>query len=245
MNLPVERSAKPFLEHLEDLRWTLIGCLVSFGVGFLVAIPFAPVFLRWMRRPLSAVTTHPDQFLRSLDVGGALSVSLRLAGWGGLLLSSPLLALFIGRFVFPGLFAHEKKLVARTFLLAVLLFSIGTCLGYALALPVTLKWMFGLHGWMGIRAEWTITSYLAFAVPLLIGFGLVFELPVVLVALGRLGLVSAAQLRARRRHAIVAALVMGMILTPPDVCSQVLMAAPLVALYEVSLWLVALSERRP
>ncbi|HOW98540.1 MAG TPA: twin-arginine translocase subunit TatC [Kiritimatiellia bacterium] len=247
MSMPDDADSsgvKPFLEHLEDLRWTVVRCAVALLVGVCIAYPFAPNVLRLLSRPLSSVTDAPDQFLRSLEVGGAFSVSLRLAGWTGLLLSSPFLVLFIGRFVFPGLFEHERRTVARMFGFAVVLFAGGLILGYAYALPVAVKMMFALHGWMGVRAEWTITNYLAFSVPLLIGFGLVFELPVVLVALGRMGFITAAQLRQRRRHAIVAALVIGMVMTPPDVVSQVLMATPLIGLYEVSIWLVALGERR-
>ncbi|MBU1692447.1 MAG: twin-arginine translocase subunit TatC [Verrucomicrobia bacterium] len=241
---PARSVIKPFLDHLEDLRWTLVRCALALAVGVLVALPLSPALLALLRRPLRAVTDQPEQFLRSLEVGGAFSIGLRLAGWGGLLLSSPLLALFIGRFVFPGLFEHEKRVAVRTFGFALLLFAVGVTLGYAYALPVALKMMFNIHAWMGVRAEWTITSYMAFAMPFLIGFGLVFELPVVLVALGRMGFITAAQLRTMRRHAIVACLVIGMVMTPPDVFSQVLMAAPLIGLYEISLWLVALSERR-
>ncbi|MBP7830935.1 MAG: twin-arginine translocase subunit TatC [Kiritimatiellae bacterium] len=237
-------EVKPFLDHLEDLRWTVVRCALALLLGVVVAYPFAPKIMQLLTRPLSGVTANTTDFLRSLEVGGAFSASLRLAAWAGLLLSSPFLVLFIGRFVFPGLFEHEKRTVARMFGFAVVLFSGGLMLGYAYALPVALKMMFGLHGWMGVRAEWTITNYLAFAVPLLIGFGLVFELPVVLVALGRMGFLTSAQLRRRRRHAVVAALVIGMVMTPPDVVSQVLMATPLIGLYEVSIWLVAAAERR-
>jgi sec-independent protein translocase protein TatC len=247
MNKPDEQAptaVKPFLDHLEDLRWTVVRCAVVLAIGVVVAYPFAPKVLQLLSRPLHAVTDRTDEFLRSLEVGGAFSVSMRLAGWSGLLLSSPFLTLFIGRFVFPGLFEHEKRTVVRMFGFALMLFAVGISLGYAYLLPVALKMMFSLHAWMGVRAEWTITNYLAFAMPLLIGFGLVFELPVVLVALGRMGFITAAQLRQRRRHAIVAALVIGMVMTPPDVFSQVLMATPLIGLYEISIWLVAVAERR-
>lgn len=168
---------KPFLDHLEDLRWTLVRCALALAAGFLVSLPLAPTLLDFLRRPLNMVTDQPDQFLRSLEVGGAFSVSLRLAGWGGLLLSSPLLLLFIGRFVFPGLFDNEKRVAMMAIGFALLLFVLGVSLCYAYALPVALKMMFNVHGWMGVRAEWTITSYIAFATPFLIGFGLTSSCP--------------------------------------------------------------------
>jgi sec-independent protein translocase protein TatC len=95
-----------------------------------------------------------------------------------------------------------------------------------------------------IRAEWTVTSYVTFALQLLIGFGLVFELPTILLALGKLGIVSSLQLRSMRRHAIVIILIVAAALTPPDVFSQLLMALPLVGLYEMCIWLVWMDERR-
>ena len=101
-----------------------------------------------------------------------------------------------------------------------------------------------IRGWMGIEAEWTVTSYVAFAIQLMIGFGLAFELPVVVVILGRMGIVSAAQLREKRRHVLVFLLILAMVLTPPDVVTQLLMAVPLAILYEVCILLVWASEKK-
>lgn len=235
---------KPFMEHLEELRWTLLRCGLAMIIGVAMALPLAPSLFAMLQQPLRAVSEHPDQFLRSLEVGGAFSISMKLALWGGLLLSSPFQFLFIGRFIFPGLYEHEKKLVLQALAAAVVLFVLGVLLGHLYALPAALKMMWGVHGWMGVRPEWTVTNYIGFVVPFLIGFGLTFELPVVVVALGRAGVITAAQLRAKRRHAVIGALVIGMLMTPPDVFSQVLMAAPLILLYEISLWLVHAAERR-
>lgn len=241
---PDRSGAKPFLDHLEDLRWTILRCLGALAVGMLVCLPLAPSLFAMLRAPLRMVTDEPDRFLRSLEIGGAFSISLKLAGWGGLLLSSPLQVLFIGRFIFPGLYEHEKRVVWRAAGVGALLFALGVALGYTYALPVALKMMWNVHTWMGVRPEWTVTNYLAFALPFLIGFGLIFELPVLLTALGCLGVLTSGQLRANRRYAIVAALVLGAVLTPPDVFSQVLMAGPLILLYEVSIGLVHAAERR-
>jgi len=116
-------------------------------------------------------------------------------------------------------------------------------MGYFLTLPVALKVMIGLNAWMGVRPEWTVTSYVSFALQLLLAFGLVFELPILLLVLGRLGVVTSAQLREKRRHAIVGLFVVAMLLTPPDVFSQLVMAVPLVVLYEVCIWLIRATER--
>lgn len=241
---PDGQGVKPFLAHLEDLRKTLIRCVVAVAVGMAIAIPLTPQIMALLESPLKGVTDNPGEFLRSLEVAGAFTVSVKIALWAGLLFSSPFLLLFIGAFVFPGLTGKEKKAVINASGFAVVLFVGGVSFGYMFTLPAALKIMFGMHGWLGIRPEWTVTSYVTFALQLLIGFGLVFELPTILLTLGKLGIVSSLQLSTMRRHAIVIILLVAAALTPPDVFSQLLMALPLVGLYELCIWLVRLDERR-
>jgi sec-independent protein translocase protein TatC len=241
---PDKQGVKPFLAHLEDLRLAILRCIVALAVGMSIAIPLMPRTMMWLKAPLRVVTDNPDQFLRSLEVAGAFSVSLNMALWTGLLFSSPFLLLFIGAFIFPGLTQREKKAVIHASGFAVALFALCVWFGYHFTLPAALKMMFGMHTWLGIRAEWTITSYVTFALQLLIGFGLVFELPTILLALGKLGVVSSRQLRSVRRHAIVVILIVAAALTPPDVFSQMLMTLPLFGLYELCIWLIWMDERK-
>jgi sec-independent protein translocase protein TatC len=241
---PDGQGVKSFLSHLEDLRNTLIRCVAALAVGMAVAIPLTPQIMALLERPLRIVTDDPGQFLRSLEVAGAFTVSMKMALWAGLLFSSPFLLLFIGAFIFPGLTSREKRAVINASGFAVILFVAGVLFGYTFTLPAALKIMFGMHVWLGIRPEWTVTSYVTFALQLLIGFGLVFELPTILLTLGKLGIVSSLQLRTMRRHAIVVILIVAAALTPPDVFSQLLMALPLVGLYELCIWLVRMDERR-
>ncbi len=237
------QQAKPFLEHMEDLRRTILWCLAALAGGMLVALPLTPVLLGLLQKPLAAVTDQPGEFLHSLEVSGAFSVTMKIGFWGGLLLSAPLILLFAGSFVFPGLHSHERRAVLNAAGLGVALFALGVYLGYRFTLPTTLGIMFGMHRWLGIRPEWTVTSYVAFSVQLLIAFGFVFEIPAVLLALGKMGIIDSSQLRHFRRHAIVAALVIGAVLTPPDVFSQLLMALPLIVLYEMCVWIVWATEK--
>lgn len=240
---PDGQAAKPFLAHLEDLRGTLIRCIAALAVGMAAAVPLTPRIMAVLEAPLRSVTSDPNQFLRSIEVAGAFSVSMKIALWAGLLFSSPFLLLFIGAFIFPGLTGREKRAVINASGFAVALFVVGVCFGYFFTLPAALKIMFGMHGWLGIRPEWTVTSYVTFALQLLIGFGLVFELPTILLTLGKLGIVSSAQLRAMRRHAVVVILIVAAALTPPDVFSQLLMGLPLIGLYELCIWLVKAEEK--
>lgn len=238
-------ETKPFLAHLEDLRTTLIQCVAALTVGILIAFPLAPRIFSVLKIPLKGITDDPDTFLRSLEVSGAFMVSLRISFWSGLLMSAPLIVVFIARFVFPGLTRREKDVVVQMSGVSVVLFVFGAMLGYWVTLPVALKVLFGMNAWLGVRAEWTVSSYVAFATQLLIGFGLVFELPVAVLVLGRLGLLSSAQLRDKRRIAIVIALIVGAVLTPgPDVFSQLMMAIPLILLYEICVWVLFYTERK-
>jgi len=240
-----EDQPKPFLEHLADLRMTLLGCLAAWGIGMAIVMPFAPRLFTLLRAPLAKITEHPEQFLRSLEITGGFSIALQIVLWGGLLVSAPFITFLLARFVLPGLTCRERKVIVGSLGFVVALFSLGVGLAYFITLPVALKIMFGLHAWLGIRAEWTAVSYVSFAIKLLLAFGLAFELPVVVVVLGYLGIVSAAFLRSKRRHAVVIILILAMLLTPgPDIFSQVVMAVPMILLYEACIWIVWLAERK-
>ncbi len=236
-------ATKPFLSHLEELRRTLLACLAALAAGMAVAAPLAPRIFGWLQRPLEAATGEAEPFLRTIAVGGAFQLAVRVIFWSGMLLAAPVILARAAAFVSPGLTARERRAVRSASGFAALLFVLGVGLGYAVTLPVALRVMLGINRWLGLRAEWVATSYAAFALQLLLAFGLVFELPVVLLVLGRLGVVSSRQLREKRSHVIVALLVTAMLLTPPDIFTQILMAAPLVLMYEVCIWLIRSGER--
>jgi sec-independent protein translocase protein TatC len=241
----IKDQPKPFLEHLADLRMTLLGCLAAWGIGMTIVMPFAPRLFTILRAPLAKITEHPEQFLRSLEITGGFSIAMQIVLWGGLLVSAPFITFFLAWFVLPGLTCRERKVIIGSLGFVVALFILGVGIAYFITLPVALKIMFGLHAWLGIRAEWTAISYVSFATKLLLAFGLAFELPVVVVVLGYLGIVSAAFLRTKRRHAIVIILILAMVLTPgPDVFSQIIMAIPMILLYEACIWIIWLAERK-
>ncbi len=240
-----EDNPKPFLDHLAELRRTLLGSLAAWAAGIALMTPFIPQGFDLLRRPLARVTDQPEQFLRSLEILGGFSIALQIALWGGLMLGAPVILWLGARFVLPGLTRRERRVLLGALAAAAGLFALGVALGYAITLPVALQVMVRLHAWLGVRVEWTAVNYVAFAVRLLLAFGLAFELPAVLVALGFLGLLPSDLLRSKRRHAIVVILCLAMFLTPgPDVFSQVIMAAPMVLLYELCIWIIRAAERR-
>jgi sec-independent protein translocase protein TatC len=235
---------KPFLEHLEDFRLMLIRCAIALGLGMAIIIPVIPSVLRLLKAPLRGLVPDPDAFLRTMDVAGAFTATLSMAFWCGLVLSAPLLLLFIGQFVFPALTKKEQRAVFQASGFAVALFAGGVAMGYFFTLPFALRAMFSLNAWLGIRAEWTLTSYVAFTTQLLIAFGLAFELPVVLLVLGRLGVVTSAQLRDKRKHAVIVILVIGAVLTPPDLLSQLILSIPLYLLFEMCIGIIRMWETK-
>ena len=236
-------ESKPFMEHLEDLRRTLVLSAMALFVGMCIAGPFATKIMYWITRPLSVITDHPDKFLQSTEVVGAVSLWMRVMVWGGFIIAAPAIMYFIGGFIFPGLTAKEKKVILKTSGFAGGLFAVGVYLGFRV-LPIALRVMKQFHEWMHLNMMWTSASYFSFVMQLLLAFGLVFEMPVILVILGNLGIISAQQLRDKRRHVIVLIFIIAALLTPPDVCSQVLMAIPMMILYELTILVIRASERR-
>jgi sec-independent protein translocase protein TatC len=239
------RHTKPFIEHLEDLRRTVLWCALYIAVGVAAAIPLGPRILAWMKWPLARTGKDPETFLRVLRVASGFSIGTRVVFWSGVLISMPFVLHAIAGFVFPGLTPRERKGVARVSAAAALLFALGVWIGYVWTLPAALSMMFGLNRWLGISCEFVeLADYVSFVLKLLLAFGLAFEMPVLLVALGAMGLVRSSQLRAKRAFVIVSIFIVAAVLTPPDVFSQLLMAIPLVVLYELCVWLIWLRERR-
>ena len=235
---------KPFLAHLDDLRRVLLRVAGVLLLGMLVALVFAPDILRFLKAPLGGIVENPDGYLRSLEVAGAFTTTLRIAFWSGLVLAAPLIVLIVGAYLMPALTPSERGALRGVGLVSLILFAFGVWMGYAFTLPFTLQAMWAMNEWLGVVAEWTLSSYVTFATQLLVAFGLAFELPVVILILGRMRILNSSWLRKYRRHAILVILIIATVLTPPDVFSQLLMAIPLYALYEACVWIIWGWERR-
>lgn len=243
----LEDRAKPFLDHLDDLRSCLLGGLTCLAAGMAVVVPFLPRILDALRRPLRQAVAVPGNsaLLQGIDVSESFSTAFQMAFWTGLMVSLPGVGFFLLRFLLPALRGRERRVVLGALGGGVLLFGLGVSLAYTVVLPVALQVMIRLNTWLGVATEWRLSSYVTFSSHLLLLFGLAFELPVVLLVLGLLGLVQSGQMRRLRSHVIVGIFVLAMILTPgPDVFSQVIMAVPMVILYELCIWVTWLSERR-
>jgi len=239
------RHTKPFLAHLEDLRRTILWCLVTVGLGIVVTIPLVPQIVSILQRPVVAAGMDPAEFLKIIQIAGGFAVAMRVSFWGGLVISAPIMVMVIAHFVFPGLTPRERTAVRRSSGFAVALFAAGVVMGYLVTLPMAVKVLLGVNRWLGKASEFVILSdYMSFALKILLAFGLAFELPVIVLALGSVGLVTSGQLSEYRRYVIVFLMILAMILTPPDPVTQLLMAVPLALLYEGCIWVLRFRERR-
>ncbi|MCC7300643.1 MAG: twin-arginine translocase subunit TatC [Verrucomicrobia bacterium] len=236
-----------FLEHLEEFRTMLIRCLMAVAIATVVCIPLAKPLLNWLKAPLLRVAEQNHytlELITTSPVEGFVQV-MKIIFCTGILLSLPFIIYFVACFVFPGLKAKEQKLLVYGGLAGAVLFAGGVTLCYSVTLPIAIKIMFYFNNYLGTTANWKIDTYLSFVMQLLIGFGLIFELPLILLLLGHLGVISTAQMRKYRRHVIIAILIIAMALTPgPDVISQLQMAIPLYILYEVCILILLIRNRK-
>jgi len=235
---------QPLLEHLDDLRKTVIRSALALVAGMLICLPFADRLILFLRQPAESLIQQGLIRLQFAEPAAAVKMWLSVSFFGGLLLSLPLLVFFIGSFVMPGVREVERKALFRISLFSGALFLLGLFMGYAITLPFALDWMVRIAGRLGGEPIWLYNRYTSFAVHLLLGFGLAFQLPVVLLILGKMGLIKSIQLREKRRHAVIGLLVLAMFLTPPDVSTQLLMAVPLILLYECCIWILYFTENR-
>ena len=242
---PGNRNDPPrgLLEHLADLRTCVLRCLAAWFAATLAVAPLAPRVLDVLLRPLALAGHDPDVLVRGQQLGIGFAILFRIMLWGGLLLSLPFLLFFLAQFIFPGLTPRERRAVRVSLLLASLLFLGGVWLAYQTTLALAIRALFQVNEWMGI-AIWPLQleAYTALIVKTLLAFGIAFQLPIVLLALGFMGIVSARMLRSRRRHAIVVIFILAAILTPPDPVSQIIMAISMCLLYECCILLIALRK---
>ena len=228
-----EEDKIPFTAHLEELRDRLIRCFIAVGVGFLLSYGFKEKLFEILTAPLIAVMQTGDKLVFT-GLPEAFFTYLKVAFLSGIIVASPVLAYQFWMFVTPGLYKREKRLLIPIIILSTFFFVGGSLFGYFIVFPYGFQFFLGFAS-DTIQALPSMKEYLAFSSKLLLAFGLVFEMPLVITCMAKLGLVTVDFLKANRKYALLLFFVGSAILTPPDVVTQIMMAFPLMFLYEISI----------
>ncbi|MDX2498296.1 MAG: twin-arginine translocase subunit TatC [Desulfobacterales bacterium] len=223
----------PFTGHLEELRRRLIVCFSAVGIGFVLSYGFKEKLFQILTRPLISVMKTGDKLIFT-GLPEAFFTYLKVAFLSGIILATPIIFYEFWMFVAPGLYNKEKRLMFPIVFLSTLFFVGGSFFGYFIVFPYGFKFFLGFAS-ETIQPLPSMREYLSFASKLLLAFGVVFELPLIITFLAKLGMVSVSFLKKNRKYALLLFFVGAAILTPPDVVTQVMMALPLMVLYEISI----------
>jgi sec-independent protein translocase protein TatC len=235
-------EVKPFSEHLEELRSSIIKSLVAVGVSCGICLYFVDRLITFLKHPLlsmaensAAAEAMSRQVLRSLHPADVFLESVKIALVMGFILAGPVVFYELWEFAAPGLKPKERKTILPIFIAGLFFFLIGCAFCYFVMLPICLKFFFNYTTKFGVEPDWTFSNYISFVSILMLAFGGAFEMPVISALLARFGLITGALLARIRKFAYLGIIIFAALATPsPDVVSQLLLGIPMLGLYELS-----------
>jgi sec-independent protein translocase protein TatC len=249
----IEASRAPLLDHLSELRNRLMTSLAAFVVGTVVSFLFVDPIFMFLVQPFQTAMahTHPEragEAIQLINTGafGFFSVKMQIALFGGIILAFPVIAWQMYAFIAPGLYRKERSAAAPFLISAPIMFAAGAAFVFYVGMPFALQFALSqevTEGPVQVSYLPKVEEYMGLVTTLVLAFGLMFQLPVVISLLGRVGIVSTSALRKGRRYAIVGIAAFSALVTPNDVISMFVMAVPVYGLYEISIWIVAAIEK--
>jgi len=247
----VDAAKMPLLDHLIELRRRLMYCLLGLLVLFFISYGFADEIYAFLVQPLADILQDLGGERRMIYTAlhEAFFTQIKVAAWTAFFVGFPLIAMQVWLFVAPGLYRNEKAALLPFLVATPVLFFLGGAMVYYFIFPLAWKFFLSFEtvagaGGLPIQLEAKVDQYLSLVMRLIFAFGVCFELPVVMTLLARVGMVTSAGMKDKRKYAIVAAFVAAAILTPPDVISQIGLAVPTILLYEISIYAVRIVEKR-
>ncbi|MBT8115684.1 MAG: twin-arginine translocase subunit TatC [Arenicella sp.] len=236
-----EQKSEPFVSHLIELRNRLIWAVLSVLVLFVCLVPFANNLYEWFATPLISNLPQGSTMI-STEPHGPFFIPFKFAFATAFALAIPMVLYQVWAFVAPGLYQNEKSIVLPLIISSTLLFYFGVLFAYYIVFPIIFKFFISMAP-DGVAVMTDISAYMSFALKLFFAFGVAFEVPVATVLLARMGVVTADSMARQRPYIILGAFVIGMLMTPPDIFSQIMLAVPVCLLFEAGLLLARKLER--
>jgi sec-independent protein translocase protein TatC len=228
-----EEERTPLTEHLTELRDRLVRAFIAVGVGFVIAYFFKERLFDFLTAPLVTALGAGNKMIFT-GLPEAFFTYLKISLLTGIVLATPVLFYEFWMFVSPGLYRSEKRFMIPVVILSVVFFMLGSSFGYFVVFPYGFQFFLGFSS-DTIQAMPSMKEYLGFASKMLLAFGFVFELPLIITFMARMGLVSVDFLKKNRKYAVLIFFTGSALITPPDVVTQIMMAIPLMILYEISI----------